>query len=51
VEGGAGAWAGVLWVDLAVCAVVCEVEVVVLKQGMRLWWPSSTTLATLMVAV
>jgi hypothetical protein len=30
--------AGVLWVDSAVCAVVCEGLGAVLKLGMRLWW-------------
>jgi hypothetical protein len=46
VGGGAEAWAGVLWVDSAVCAVVSEVLGAVLTVVVGPLWSLSTVLTT-----
>lgn len=49
-EEGARDTAGVLWVDLAACAIVLKVFEAGLRQGMGSLWPLSTTLTMLMGA-
>jgi hypothetical protein len=46
--GGAEAWAGVLWVDSAVCAVISEVLGTVLTVVVGPLWLLSTALTTVM---
>jgi hypothetical protein len=48
VRRGAEDMAGVLWVDSAVCAIVCEGLGAVLKLGTRLWWWLTMKLLSLM---
>jgi hypothetical protein len=49
--GGAEAWAGVLWVDSAVCAVVSEVLGAVSGLGTEWWWWLTTKLSLLMAVL